>query len=53
MVEKLNWFNDEFGYGYVEYKENGNVFIHICNGDSIKEYELIKDGEQYNLKDRA
>lgn len=52
MEDKLNWFNDEMGYGYVEYKENGNVFIHISNGDSFKEFELIKNGDNYSLKDR-
>lgn len=52
MENELNWFNDELGYGYIEYRENGDVLIRICNGENIKEYELIKNGEQYNLKDR-
>ena len=28
MVGRVKWFNNEKGYGFIEYKENEDVFIH-------------------------
>ena len=27
-VGKVKWFNNEKGYGFIEYKENEDVFVH-------------------------
>lgn len=45
MKKKNKWFNNNKGYGYIEYKENGKVSIYLSVDGILKEFELneIKD----------
>jgi len=33
---KIKWFNNEKGYGFIEYKENEDIFVHYS--------AILKDG---------
>lgn len=36
MQSKVKWFNNEKGYGFIEYKENEDIFVHYS--------QIIQDG---------
>ena len=45
MVGRVKWFNNEKGYGFIEYKENEDVFVHysaiLADG-----YKSLVEGEE-------
>lgn len=36
MRGKIKWFNNEKGYGFIEYKDNEDIFVHYS--------AIVKDG---------
>lgn len=36
MKGKIKWFNNEKGYGFIEYTENEDIFVHYS--------AIVKDG---------
>lgn len=60
MEGKVKWFNNERGYGFIEYMPNEDVFVHytairqkgyktLIKGEEIV-YELVKTEEGYKAK---
>lgn len=60
MESKVKWFSDEKGFGFIEYKDNEDIFVHYSairdNGhkslvkDEMVEFELIKTETGYKAK---
>ena len=41
MTGKVNWFNAEMGYGFIEREDGGDVFVHFSaiQGEGFKTLE--------------
>ncbi len=52
MLGRVKWFNNEKGYGFVEYKDNEDVFIHYST-IQIEGYKTLSEGQyvEYDLLD--
>lgn len=50
MESKVKWFNNEKGFGFIEYSENEDIFVHYS---AIKKdgYKTLAEGEyvHFNL----
>lgn len=44
MVGRVKWFNNDKGYGFVEYKNNEDVFIHYSS-IQIEGYKTLSEGQ--------
>lgn len=44
MVGKVKWFNNEKGYGFIEYKENEDIFVHY-SAIELDGYKTLSEGE--------
>lgn len=42
MKKKNKWFNNNKGYGYIEYKKNGKVSIYLSINGILKKFDLNK-----------
>lgn len=62
MESKVKWFDDEKGFGFIEYKDNEDIFVHytairdnkkghksLVKGEII-EFELVKTDKGYKAK---
>lgn len=49
MKGRVKWFNNEKGYGFIDYKENEDIFVHYSN---IKQdgYKSLTEGEYVEFK---
>lgn len=47
---KVKWFNNEKGYGFIEYKENEDIFVHY-SAISQDGYKSLAEGQyvEFNL----
>lgn len=44
MVGKVKWFNNVKGYGFIDYKENEDIFVHY-SAINIDGYKTLSEGE--------
>ena len=52
MKTKVKWFKNEKGYGFIEYKDNGDILVHYSTtkeGEYTK-IELIKTDNGYKMQ---
>lgn len=41
MVGRVKWFNNKKGFGFIEYKENLDIFVHYSSIDT-KLYQKVR-----------
>lgn len=44
MVGRVKWFNNEKGYGFIEYKEDEDIFVHYSAIESDG-YKTLSEGQ--------
>lgn len=44
MKSRVKWFNDAKGFGFIEFKENDDVFVHYSAIDSSG-YKTLSEGQ--------
>ncbi len=44
MIGKVKWFNNEKGYGFIDYENNADIFVHYS---AIKQegYKTLSEGQ--------
>ena len=49
MIGKVKWFNNEKGYGFIEYEDLDDIFVHYSA--IIKDgYKTLKEGSLVSFK---
>jgi len=46
---KVKWFNNEKGFGFIEYKENEDIFVHYSQIQS-KGYKTLETGDSVTFE---
>ncbi len=49
MIGRVKWFNNDKGYGFIEYKENEDVFVHY-SAIEIDGYKTLSEGQLVEFK---
>lgn len=44
MVGRIKWFNNKKGFGFIEYKENLDIFVHYSS-IMIEGYKTLSEGQ--------
>lgn len=54
MQGRVKWFNNEKGYGFIEYKENEDIFVHYTAIEQ-EGYKTLSEGQyvEFNLLETA
>ena len=60
MQGRVKWFNDEKGFGFIEYKENNDIFVHYSSirteghktlkENDIVNFEVVETDKGYQAK---
>ena len=49
MIGRVKWFNNEKGYGFIEFKENEDIFVHY-SAIEIDGYKTLSEGQLVEFK---
>ena len=49
MIGRVKWFNNEKGYGFIEYKENEDIFVHY-SAIEIDGYKTLSESQLVEFK---
>lgn len=49
MISRVKWFNNEKGYGFIEYKDQEDIFVHYSTID-IDGYKTLNEGQLVEFK---
>ena len=49
VIGKVKWFNNEKGYGFIEYKEKEDIFVHY-SAIEIDGYKTLSEGQLVEFK---
>ena len=49
MIGRVKWFNNEKGYGFIEFKENEDIFVHY-SAIEIDGYKTLSEGQEVEFK---
>ena len=49
MNGKVKWFNNELGYGFIEYQDLEDIFVHY-SAIQTKGYRTLNEGELVNFE---
>ena len=44
MIGRVKWFNNEKGYGFIEYKQNKDIFVHYSTINR-EGYKTLSEGQ--------
>ena len=49
MRSRVKWFNNEKGYGFIEYNETADIFVHY-SAIAKEGYKTLKEGDVVDFK---
>ena len=49
MKSKVKWFNNEKGYGFIEYNDTLDIFVHYSQIDKVG-YKTLNQGDLVSFK---
>ena len=49
MTGRVKWFNNEKGYGFIDYKQNEDIFVHY-SAIEIDGYKTLSEGQLVEFK---
>ena len=49
MIGHVKWFNNEKGYGFIEFKENEDIFVHY-SAIELDGYKTLSEGQLVEFK---
>lgn len=49
MRSRVKWFNNEKGYGFIEYNDQTDIFVHY-SAISREGYKTLKEGDIVDFK---
>ena len=49
MIGRVKWFNNEKGYGFIDYKENEDIFVHY-SAIEVEGYKTLSEGQLVEYK---
>ena len=49
MIGRVKWFNNDKGYGFIDFKENEDIFVHYSAID-IDGYKTLSEGQLVEYK---
>lgn len=52
MIGKVKWFNDEKGYGFIEYNDKQDVFVHY-SAVELDGYKTLSEGNIVQYADKG